>query len=68
MLYGLLLESARQYIVMVHGDSVWKCIVHELQLPSETFDIGVRYDGKLLFHICECKDDPLIENATVSVR
>ena len=68
MLYGLLLESARQYIIMVHGDSVWKCIVHELQLLSETFDISVRYDGKLLFLICECKDDPLIVTTTVSVQ
>ena len=55
MLYGLILESARQYIISVHGESVWKSIVNELKLPSDTFDLCSRYDHKLIFYVCDCE-------------
>ena len=55
MIYGIILESARDGVIIFYGDKVWKRIVHELKLPSETFELFVRYDHKLMFEICECK-------------
>jgi hypothetical protein len=55
MLYGIILESARDGVIVFHGDNVWKRIVQELQLPSETFQLFARYDHKIIFDICECK-------------
>ncbi|CAF4341093.1 unnamed protein product [Adineta steineri] len=55
MLYGIILESARDGVIVFHGDSLWKRIVHELNLPSETFQLFARYEEKILFDICECK-------------
>jgi hypothetical protein len=55
MLYGIILESVRDGILLFYGDRVWKCIVSELKLPSETFDLFERYDHKIIFNICECK-------------
>jgi len=55
MLYGIILESARDGVLVFHGDHVWKRIVNELKLPSETFQLFHRYDKKILFDICECK-------------
>jgi hypothetical protein len=55
MFYGILLESARDGVIIVYGEHIWKRIVQELQLPSETFHSFERYDHKILFNICECK-------------
>jgi guanylate cyclase len=55
MFYGVILESARDGVIVFYGDTVWKRIVNELKLPSETFELFVRYDHKILLDICECK-------------
>ena len=55
MLYGILLEAARKYIISSYGESIWKSVAHELQLPNETFDFCGRYDQRIMFQMCECK-------------
>lgn len=55
MLYGIILESARDGIILSYGLNVWKRIVHELELPSETFDFFTRYNDKILINISDCK-------------
>jgi hypothetical protein len=55
MFYGIILESARDGVIVFYGDHIWKRIVQELKLPSETFDLFKRYDHQLLLNICECK-------------
>lgn len=56
MFYGIILESARDGVIVFHGDYTWKRIVQELKLPSETFELFKRYDHELLFKICECNN------------
>lgn len=55
MLYGVLLEGVREGIILIHGDQVWKRVVQEMKLPSETFDLFKRYDHRILVNISECK-------------
>ncbi|CAF0865964.1 unnamed protein product [Adineta steineri] len=66
MLYGIILESARDGVIVFHGDSLWKRIVHELNLPSETFQLFARYEEKILFDICECMANILHEGTSES--
>lgn len=69
MLYGIILESARDGVIVFHGENVWKRIVHELRLPSDTFQPFARYDKKLLFDICECKTDaPALDRTAARAR
>ena len=55
MVYGIILDSARDSVVFAYGENQWKRIVHELALPSETFDPFVTYDDKLMLNICDCE-------------
>lgn len=55
MLYGVLLEGVREGIILFHGEQVWKRVVQEIKLPSETFDLFKRYDYRVLLNISECK-------------
>jgi hypothetical protein len=55
MLYGIILESARNSIILFHGRIVWKRIVHELELPSDTFELFTHYTDKLILTMCDCK-------------
>ncbi|CAF0866327.1 unnamed protein product [Adineta ricciae] len=54
MFYGIIYESARDGVILFHGENVWKRIVTELKFPSDTFQLFARYDAKILFDICEC--------------
>ncbi|UJR35611.1 hypothetical protein I4U23_028361 [Adineta vaga] len=66
MFYGIILESARDGVILFHGETVWKRIVHELKLPSETFTLFARYDQKILFDICDCMPHVLHEGTPES--
>ena len=55
MLYGVLLEGVREGIILFHGEQVWKRVVQEMKLSSETFDLFKRYDHRVLVNISECK-------------
>ena len=54
MLYGLVLDSARDGIIFQYGVNVWKRVVHELKLPADTFDLFTHYNDQLLLNISEC--------------
>ena len=57
MIYGILLDSARDSIVQTYGTHCWKRIVNELKLPTDTFDPFMMYSDKILMEICECKSN-----------
>ncbi|CAF1105309.1 unnamed protein product [Adineta ricciae] len=59
MLYGLVLDSARDGIIFQYGANVWKRVVHELKLPADTFDLFTHYNDELLLNISECLVDIL---------
>ncbi|CAF0994539.1 unnamed protein product [Adineta ricciae] len=61
MLYGLVLDSARDGIIFQYGSNVWKRVIHELKLPSDTFDLFTHYNDQLLLNISECLVDILRE-------
>ncbi len=48
MLYGIILESVRNGIILSYGLSIWKRIVHDIELPSETFDRLKHYNDDLI--------------------
>ena len=55
MLYGILLESARDGICLSYGDQVWKRIVEELNFEHDSFTTLGRYEDNLIEKIAECK-------------
>ena len=55
MLYGIILDSARDGIILSYGWNIWKRVVNELKLPSDTFDLFTHYSENIMFSICECK-------------
>jgi len=55
MLYGIILDSARDGVILSYGLNVWKRIVNELELPSETFDLFTHYNDNIMLGICDCK-------------
>jgi guanylate cyclase len=55
MLYGIILDSARDGVILSYGLNVWKRIVYELKLPSETFDLFTHYSDNIMLNICDCK-------------
>jgi hypothetical protein len=54
MLYGIILESARDGVILTHGINVWRRIVHDIELPSKAFDLFKHYNDNLLLSICNC--------------
>ena len=55
MLYGILLESARDGICLGYGIQIWKKIVQELNFEHESFTTLGRYEDNLIEKIAECK-------------
>ncbi len=55
MLYGILLESARDGICLGYGIQTWKKIVQELNFEHESFTTLGRYEDNLIEKIAECK-------------
>lgn len=55
MLYGILLESARDGICLGYGMAIWKKIVQELDFEHESFATLGRYEDNLIERIAECK-------------
>ena len=55
MFYGIIMDTIRDGILRAYGAIMWKRIVHEIKLHSETFDFYSRYDDSLLINICDCK-------------
>ncbi|CAF0824330.1 unnamed protein product [Adineta ricciae] len=54
MLYGILLESCRDGIIVAYGHETWKRIVQELGFEHETFTILGRYNEDIIQRIAEC--------------
>ncbi|CAF0856685.1 unnamed protein product [Adineta ricciae] len=61
MLYGILLESARDGICLGYGNQIWKKIVQELNFEHESFTTLGRYEDNLVEKIAECLADILHE-------
>ncbi|CAF0955453.1 unnamed protein product [Rotaria sordida] len=61
MLYGILLESARDGICLSYGYHIWKKIVQELNFEHESFTTLGRYEDNLIEKIAECLADILHE-------
>jgi hypothetical protein len=55
MLYGILLESARDGICLGYGIQTWKKIVQELNFEHESFTTLGRYEDNLIERIAESK-------------
>ena len=55
MLYGLIFEVDRDAVLRTYGPMLWKRLVNEVKLPSESFEPYARYDDQLMIHICDCK-------------
>jgi len=55
MIYGILLESCRDGVCEVYGQSIWKRIVEELNFEHESFTTLGRYDETLIEKVAECK-------------
>lgn len=55
MFYGIIMDTIRDGILRSYGPMMWKRVVHEVKLPSETFEFYQRYDDHLLINICDCK-------------
>lgn len=60
MLYGILLESARDGICLSYGDQVWKRIVEELNFEHDSFTTLGRYEDNLIEKIAECNSFPFL--------
>ena len=60
MLYGILLESARDGICLGYGNQIWKRIVQELNFEHESFTTLGRYEDNLVEKIAECNCDVFI--------
>ncbi|CAF4671083.1 unnamed protein product [Rotaria sp. Silwood1] len=54
MLYGIVMDTIRDGILRSYGAIMWKRVVHEVNLPFETFEFYSRYDDSLLIKICDC--------------
>ncbi|CAF1360256.1 unnamed protein product, partial [Didymodactylos carnosus] len=63
MLYGILLESARDGICNVYGLATWKRIVEELNFEHESFSTLGRYEENLIEKIAECLTEVLREGS-----
>ncbi|CAF4343221.1 unnamed protein product, partial [Adineta steineri] len=61
MIYGILLESARDGVCEVYGQTIWKRIVQELNFEHESFTTLGRYDETLIEKIAECLAEILHE-------
>ncbi|CAF0963714.1 unnamed protein product [Adineta steineri] len=61
MLYGIILDSARDFIILTYGLNTWRRVVHDLKLPSETFDLFTHYSENIILHISDCLADILHE-------
>ncbi len=55
MIYGILLESCRDGVCEVYGETIWKRIVQELNFEHESFTTLGRYDETLIEKVAECK-------------
>lgn len=55
MLYGILLESAKDGICLVYGKQTWKRIVQELNFEHESFYTLGRYEDSLIEKVAEGK-------------
>ena len=55
MLYGIIMDTIRDGILRSYGPIMWKRIVHEVNLSTETFDFYSRYEENLLINICDCE-------------
>ena len=55
MIYGILLESCRDGVCEVYGQTIWKRIVQELNFEHESFTTLGRYDETLIEKVAECK-------------
>jgi hypothetical protein len=55
MFYGIIMDTIRDGVLRSYGAIMWRRIVQEVNLPSETFDLYSRYDDSLLMNICDCK-------------
>ncbi len=55
MIYGILLESCRDGVCEVYGQTIWKRIVQELNFEHESFTTLGRYDESLIEKVAECK-------------
>ena len=55
MIYGMIMDTIRDGILRSYGSVMWKRVVNEVNLPSETFELYTRYDDNILIHICDCK-------------
>ncbi|CAF1455606.1 unnamed protein product, partial [Didymodactylos carnosus] len=53
MLYGIILESARDGICLFYGVETWKRVVEEVNLPQDTFNFVGQYDDSILKQIAE---------------
>jgi hypothetical protein len=49
------MDTIRDGILRSYGVNMWKRIVNEVNLPSDTFDFYTRYDDHMLINICDCK-------------
>ncbi|CAF2760229.1 unnamed protein product [Rotaria sp. Silwood2] len=48
------MDTIRDSILRSYGAIMWRRIVQEVDLPSETFEFYSRYDDSLLIKICDC--------------
>lgn len=55
MFYGIIMDTVRDGILRSYGPMMWKRIVAEVGIPSETFEFYARYDDRILITICDCK-------------
>jgi hypothetical protein len=55
MIYGILLESCRDGVCEIYGQTIWKRIVQELNFEHESFTTLGRYDETLIEKVAECK-------------
>ena len=67
MLYGILLESARDGICLSYGQQIWKKIVEELQFQHESFTTLGRYEDNLIEKIAECNPSLLFSSLFVCI-
>ncbi|CAF0994520.1 unnamed protein product [Adineta ricciae] len=54
MFYGIIMDTVRDGILRSYGPMLWKRIVSEVHIPSETFEFYERYDDHILINICDC--------------
>ena len=68
MVYGIILDSARETVLLSYGPAKWKRITDELQLPSAVFDLFTCYQDSVLLKISECESVHPHLTLTLSVR